>query len=101
MAESAKWYVVHTYSGYENTVAASIEKAVENLTHDPDEFFENLGLVGGLSGLDFSESKWLSNTSEQKGNVQIIVTYKMKNVLFPDFDFGQYEFSQSVSTLIW
>ncbi|WP_294536955.1 transcription termination/antitermination protein NusG [uncultured Pseudoflavonifractor sp.] len=30
MAESAKWYVVHTYSGYENTVAASIEKAVEN-----------------------------------------------------------------------
>ena len=30
MAENAKWYVVHTYSGYENTVAASIEKAVEN-----------------------------------------------------------------------
>ena len=30
MADSAKWYVVHTYSGYENTVAASIEKAVEN-----------------------------------------------------------------------
>ena len=30
MAEEAKWYVVHTYSGYENTVAASIEKAVEN-----------------------------------------------------------------------
>ena len=30
MAENAKWYVVHTYSGYENTVAASIDKAVEN-----------------------------------------------------------------------
>lgn len=30
MAESAKWYVVHTYSGYENTVAASIMKATEN-----------------------------------------------------------------------
>lgn len=30
MAESAQWYVVHTYSGYENTVKASIEKAVEN-----------------------------------------------------------------------
>lgn len=25
-----KWYVVHTYSGYENKVARSIEKAVEN-----------------------------------------------------------------------
>ncbi len=30
MAEAAKWYVAHTYSGYENTVAATIEKAVEN-----------------------------------------------------------------------
>lgn len=30
MSESAKWYVVHTYSGYENTVAASIMKAAEN-----------------------------------------------------------------------
>lgn len=29
MAENAKWYVVHTYSGYENTVKAAIEKHVE------------------------------------------------------------------------
>ncbi|MDL2233069.1 transcription termination/antitermination protein NusG [Ruminococcaceae bacterium OttesenSCG-928-L11] len=26
----ARWYVIHTYSGYENKVASSIEKAVEN-----------------------------------------------------------------------
>ena len=30
MAESAKWYVVHTYSAYENKVATNIEKVVEN-----------------------------------------------------------------------
>ena len=30
MAEELKWYVAHTYSGYENTVAMSIEQAVEN-----------------------------------------------------------------------
>ena len=30
MAEQAKWYVVHTYSGYENKVKANIEKSVEN-----------------------------------------------------------------------
>lgn len=30
MAENAKWYVLHTYSGYENAVAASITKAAEN-----------------------------------------------------------------------
>ena len=29
MAEEAKWYVVHTYSGYENTVKATIEKTIE------------------------------------------------------------------------
>lgn len=30
MSDSAKWYVVHTYSGYENKVATNIEKVVEN-----------------------------------------------------------------------
>lgn len=30
MGEEAKWYVVHTYSGYENTVADSIMKSAEN-----------------------------------------------------------------------
>ena len=29
MADEAKWYVVHTYSGYENTVKATIEKTIE------------------------------------------------------------------------
>ena len=30
MSEEAKWYVVHTYSGYENKVKQNIEKVVEN-----------------------------------------------------------------------
>lgn len=30
MSEEAKWYVVHTYSGYENKVASTLEKTVEN-----------------------------------------------------------------------
>ncbi|MDE5861072.1 MAG: transcription termination/antitermination protein NusG, partial [Ruminococcus sp.] len=30
MAETARWYVVHTYSGYENKVAQNIMKIVEN-----------------------------------------------------------------------
>lgn len=29
--EEAKWYVVHTYSGYENKVKSNIEASVENL----------------------------------------------------------------------
>ncbi len=42
MAEEAKWYVLHTYSGYENTVATTIMKHVDNRNlhdlihgHDP------------------------------------------------------------------
>ncbi len=30
MAEEAKWYVAHTYSGYENKVKEDLEKTVEN-----------------------------------------------------------------------
>ncbi len=38
-AEDAKWYVVHTYSGYENKVKANIEKAIENRNMQ-DRIFE-------------------------------------------------------------
>ena len=30
MSEEAKWYVVHTYSGYENKVASNLEKTITN-----------------------------------------------------------------------
>jgi transcriptional antiterminator NusG len=30
MADNAQWYVIQTYSGYENTVKATIEKTIEN-----------------------------------------------------------------------
>lgn len=30
MSENSKWYVLHTYSGYENTVASAIMKHVDN-----------------------------------------------------------------------
>ena len=37
--EEAKWYVAHTYSGYENKVKANIEKAIEN-RHLEEQIFE-------------------------------------------------------------
>ena len=39
MADNASWYVVHTYSGYENKVKANIEKTIEN-RHLEDEILE-------------------------------------------------------------
>ena len=39
MADNANWYVVHTYSGYENKVKANIEKTIEN-RHLEDQILE-------------------------------------------------------------
>ena len=36
----ARWYVVHTYSGYENKVKANIEKTIENNKHLAEEILE-------------------------------------------------------------
>ena len=79
----------------------NIKRSLRLMTDDPDEFLSSIGIEGGLSGLDYSKSEWLTKGEEEKGNVRIVVEYTMKNVMFPNFDFGQYEFSQSASTLIW
>lgn len=78
----------------------NIEKALSLMSEEPDEMLEDIGIVGGLSGLDYSKSK-MDFKEGGKGEVQIIVTYTMKNNLFPDFDFGQYEFCQCAYTVIW
>lgn len=39
MSNDARWYVVHTYSGYENKVATNVLKAAENRKMQ-DEIFE-------------------------------------------------------------
>lgn len=38
--QNANWYVVHTYSGYENKVKANIEKTIENNKHLAEEILE-------------------------------------------------------------
>lgn len=82
----------------------SIRQSLEELSDDPDQYLKTIGVVDGLAGLDFSGSKWMTNDGRAaggRGNVEIIVTYKLKNLLFPDFDFGEREFCQCVSTLTW
>ena len=44
MADNAKWYVVHTYSGYENAVKTAIEKFVANRHLD---YFHKLKKIFG------------------------------------------------------
>lgn len=62
MAEEAKWYVVHTYSGYENKVKANIEKSVENR---------------GISDLITDVKVPTEDVVEKKGDVYKVVKRKV------------------------
>jgi len=86
-------------------VAGSIAKgcirdSLNYITDDANDFLMDVGVIDGLEGLDFSESRWMSN-SEGKGNVKIIVTYTMENLMFPQFNFGRHEYRMCASTSIW
>ena len=41
MSDEAKWYVVHTYSGYENKVATNLEKIVDVTKDIVERFVKN------------------------------------------------------------
>lgn len=66
MAEVAKWYVAHTYSGYENKVKESIEKTVENR---------------GLSDLIMDVKVPVEDVIEKRGDKEKIVQRK----IFPGY----------------
>ena len=53
MAETAKWYVVHTYSGYENTVKATIEKTVESIDIDNNSVSLLVSMFGRETSVEF------------------------------------------------
>ena len=66
MAEDAKWYVAHTYSGYENKVKESIEKTVENR---------------GLQNLIMDVKVPVEDVVEKRGDTEKIVQRK----IFPGY----------------
>ncbi len=77
-----------------------IRESLSYMTNDPDKYLEDVGVVDGLEGLDFSQSKWMDNT-EGKPGIEIVATYKMKNLMFPQFDFGEHQYRVCASTSIW
>ena len=69
MAEQALWYVVHTYSGYENKVATNLETIVENrrlqdLIHEvkvPVEVYKDPAAVEFIRNEDGTTSLLIKN----------------------------------------
>lgn len=66
VSDELKWYVVHTYSGYENKVKDTIERYVEN--HDMHDLIPEVLIP-------------TEEVLEKKGNVEKIKTVK----LFPSY----------------
>ena len=62
MAEDAKWYVIHTFSGYEKKVQTDLEKTIENR---------------GLQDLILEVQVPMEEVVEQKGNEQKVVQRKL------------------------
>lgn len=77
---------------------SQIESYIEKLSSDPDKYLENLGIVEGLEGLDFSKSTLLADGSK---DVNIVIKFKVSNKMFPMFDFGEHDMYLSASTRIW
>ena len=62
MIDNAKWYVVHTYSGYENKVKTNLEKIIENR---------------GLEDLILDIKVPLEEVVEKKDDIEKVVTRKV------------------------
>jgi len=69
MTDESKWYVVHTYSGYENKVKANIEKIIEN--RKMHEYFDQLVVP-------------VQETIEMKNNVKKSVQRKIYPAMTDD-----------------
>ena len=52
-----RWYVVHTYSGYENKVKANIEKTIENRHLEEEILEKTLGSMSYITGTETEQSK--------------------------------------------
>lgn len=79
-------------------VSAKVEAYLDEITGDADEYLENVGIIGGMSGLDFGETEF--NVGENS-TLKVVVTYSMTNQLFPYIDLGEWEFSHTAYTGVW
>ena len=75
-----------------------VEAYLGTLTDDPNAYLKELGIVGGLDGLDFSDSRFAAGGTQ---DVQITVRFTVKNQMFPMLDFGERELCINATTRIW
>ncbi len=74
-----------------------IRKNLSYMTNNPDGYLKELGVVGGIEGIDFSESRWVSGGEKA---VRVTAVYRMESRL-TYFNLGEYEFRVNATTLVW
>ncbi len=75
-----------------------VEAHFEAMTDDPDAWLKRIGIVGGLEGLDYSQSTYAAGGSK---DIKIVVRFTVENQMFPMFSFGRRQMTLSASTRIW
>ena len=86
MSDEAKWYVVHTYSGYENKVASNLEKTVEN--HSLQNLILEIRVptetVTEVAADGKTQAKWSARFSRVTSLVKMVLTdeswYVVRNI---------------------
>ena len=85
----------------EGIVESVVEAQIENMSaKSADEYLEDLGIEGGMSGLDFSGSKWAKAAGGGMPELEVTIIYTI------DFHLGIIEleprtFKVSAKTALW
>lgn len=79
-------------------VKAKVESYLDEITGDADEYLEDMGIIGGIDGLDFGDTELVIGDNS---TLKVVVTYSMTNQLFPYIDIGEWEFSHTAYTGVW
>lgn len=85
----------------ENIVEGIVEEQIENMSaKGADEYLKDMGIDGGLSGLDFSGSRWANSSNGGMPELEVCVTYTI------DFHLGIIEleprtFKVCAKTTLW
>ena len=85
----------------ESIVEGVVKAQIENMSSkSADEYLEDLGIEGGMSGLDFSNSKWAKAASGGMPQLEVTIVYTI------DFHLGIIEleprtFKVSAKTALW
>ena len=90
----AKWYVIQTYSGYENTVKATIEKTVES-RHLQDQI---LAISIPTETVTEKVEKDVKDKNGQTHTVSVLKTYERK--IFPSYVLVKMFYSNEVWHII-